>query len=222
MRHSLASVALLSLVACGGGAPVPQGGAKGGNASGPGAPASVSSATRFKLTLEGRGAWGFVSDASGTCLGATGGSDKLDGDVTLSGIDETGAKYVGRLKRATKVQLCETNETADGTKWCVGDLDGSGTFRVTITVPPRGRDNENASVVLEPDAGVKANVAGGCDSLDKGAVKADYEDGDTLYFETANHAAARVMPTGGLVPGSWSQSRHDPDTGYKLVVAAVP
>jgi hypothetical protein len=223
MRSSLASVAslaFLTLAACGSGGPVPQSNTSGSRASTP--PAGASSATRLNITLESHGAWGLLTEADGTCPGATGGIDTLTGIVTLTEIGVDGIKYSGELKRTTHVGLCETRDTPDGTKWCAGDLNGHGPFLVNVTVPLSGHDNENASVEMKPGHGAHADVAGHCDSLDNGAVKADYEDGDTLYFETANHAASRVLPTGGLVPGTWSQSRRDPDTGYKLVVTAVP
>lgn len=226
MRLPLASLALLSLIACGGGAP---GVTNSGGPSAPPAPAPPPTQfNRFTVTLTAHGAWGLTTEADGTCPDAGRGTDTLTGEVVRIGVDDEGVRYSGRLTRTTHVGLCETRETGDGTAWCPAALDGSGAFLVVITIPLRGRDNENASVVMKPDLNAKklelahADVSGNCDSLDNGDVKADYEDGDTLYFETANHAAARVMPTGGLVPGSWSQSRHDPDTGYKLGVAAVP
>jgi hypothetical protein len=186
------------------------------------APPAPSSPTRFNVTLEFHGVWGLVTEANGACPGATGGTDTLTGSVTKTGVSDEGIEYSGRLTRTTGVALCETRETATGTRWCVGGVTGHGTFLVTITIPLDGHDNENASVVMEPDSNVHADVDGNCDSLDNAGVKADYEDGDTLYFETANHAAARVLPTGGLVPGTWWQTRRDPTSGYKLVVAVVP
>jgi hypothetical protein len=186
------------------------------------APAAASPPTRFDVTLEFHGVWGLLTEANGTCPGGTGGTDTLTGIVTSKDVSDDGIEYSGRLKRSTSVALCETRETDTGTKWCLGDITGGGTFLVTITIPLRGRDNENASVVMTPVVGVHAAVAGNCDSLDNAEVKANYEDGDTLYFETANHAAAGVLPTGGLVPGTWWQTRHDRAGGYKLVVSAVP
>jgi len=183
---------------------------------------AVTSPTRFDVTLEFHGAWGLMTEANGTCPGATGGTDTLTGKVARTGVSDAGIEYSGLLTRTTSVGLCETKETADGTRWCVAEINGGGTFLVTITIPVRGRNNENASVEMKPDHSVQAQVGGHCDSLDNAAEKHDYEDGDTLYFETENHAAARVLPTGGLVPGTWWQSRRDPGTGYKLVVAAVP
>ena len=166
--------------------------------------------------------WGLLTEANGACPGVTAGTDRLTGIVTRTHVSDDGIEYSGRLTRTTGVGLCETKETATGTKWCIGGITGSGTFLVTITIPLRGRDNESASLVMTPGPGAHADVDGHCDSLDNAEVKADYEDGDALYFETANQAAAGVLPTGGLVPGTWWQTRRDRAGGYKLVVAAVP
>lgn len=185
-------------------------------------PAS-SSPARFQVTLEYRGVWGLITEANGTCPGVPPGTDRLTGIVERTGAGDEGIEYTGRLARTTSVGLCEATETADATRWCAGEINGGGRFLVIITIPLRGHDNQEASVEMKPDLNVHAQVGGRCDSLDNAAEADDYEDGDTLHFETANHAAAGVLPTGGLVPGTWWQTRRAaPDRGYKLVVVAVP
>jgi hypothetical protein len=178
-----------------------------------------SSSGRYRVTLEFHGVWGLANEANGTCPGVTPGTDILTGIVERSGASDEGIEYAGALARTTHVGLCEASETADGTRWCAGEINGGGTFRVIITIPPRGRDNENASVAMKPDVNVHAQVGGTCDSLDNAGVADDYEDGDTLYFETSNHAAGRVPPTGGLAIGTFFQTRRiEPDRGYMLKV----
>ena len=218
MRLSPAALAILSLVACGGGTPVPQ--SDTGSTGAPPPLPAVSSGSKFDLTLECHGC--LSGGSEDTCPSASTDIDTLTGDVKRTAVDAVGVKYTGLMTRTTRVRLCEATTIREERQLCMGDLNGHGTFLVTITVPLRGHDDENASVVMKPDHDVHAAVDGVCDSLDNAAVKADYEDGDTLYFETTNGPAGRVLPTGYLVPGTWSQSRRDPDTGYKLVVTAVP
>ena len=141
-------------------------------------------------------------------------------------IEDEGVQYAGDLTRATEVGLCEVKDTSDGTEWCAGHLSGGGLFRVTITVPPIDRDNEQARVKLEPrGAQVRATVSGSCSSLENAAVARQYKSEDSIYFETANATGTKLMPTGRLSPGTYVEtSRAVPGdlTGYTLKVEQVP
>lgn len=185
------------------------------------APAAAGRGDRFKVTLQYYGVWGLVTEAGGTCPGGVPGTDTLTGVVTKRDVSEDGIVYVGDLTRTTDLGLCEARDTPDGSRWCAGEIHGSGTFEVTVTVPATGRDNENASFELRPKGTINVAVGGNCDSLDNADLADEYRSGDTIHFETANDAQGRVPPTGGLVARSrpYSQTvRLQPDRGYTLTV----
>jgi hypothetical protein len=200
------------------------------------AQASGAGGTRFTVTLRFHGVWGLLTEANGTCPGTTPGDDTLTGIVEPAGSDDEGVRYTGSLARTTNVDLCEVRDTSDGDQWCKGNIKGGGRFTVTITIPPRGRDNENASVALAPGPRcppgttapvcVWARVEGQCQSLDNQSVAHDYTAGDTLYFETSNAGgqSADLVQTGGLTQGRFKQTRRAApgDPQYTLTVVPAP
>jgi len=188
---------------------------------------------RYQIVLDYKGVWGLVSNEHGACPGGQirQGHDTLTGTVegfenASRSDDGAGIRYEGVLTRTTDVGLCESTEGPSGTLWCGGHLNGGGAFKVTITVPDIEQDNEEAAIVLSPaSSSAGATVTGTCDSLDNAAVAADYKAGDTLYFETANASGTGLLPTGGLQPGTYGQTRRlapgDPGH-YTLRVQQVP
>ena len=170
---------------------------------------------RYQVIRGFKGVWGLVSDQQGACPDG----QIRQGHDTLAGIvegfenatrtnDGEGIRYEGVLTRTTDVGLCESTEGPSGTLWCGGQLQGGGAFKVTITVPDRDADNEDAAIVLSPASPTAgATVTGNCDSLDNAAVAADYKAGDTVYFETANAPGTGLVSTGGLQPGTYGQTR---------------
>jgi len=179
-------------------------------------------AERFRITVEYYGYWGLVTPPSGVCPAAPAGTDTLTGVVTKQSEDEDGVVYKGTLTRITDIGLCEVRDTADGTKWCGGELHGRGDVEVVILVPAAG--NDSVQIALDPQPSVTVNVGGNCDSLDNAAVARHYKSHDTILFETTDVSSAggvRVPPTGGLFPRPdvYSQTRRvEPDRGYTLKV----
>ena len=138
-------------------------------------------------------------------------------------------EYTGILARESEVGLCETKESADGTKWCSGHLSGKGPFRVSIKVPLSGNDSEQTRIEFETDPArlmaVTVSVSGACDTLDNAALAADYRSHDALYFETNDEPGSPLMPTGGLSRGTFLQTRHSQPGdlgGYTLTVQPLP
>lgn len=195
---------------------------------------------RYQVTIEYRGVWGLVTDQSGTCPGVPPGYDRFTGVV--SGIEpprgsqrpsEEGddvVTYEGVLTRATEIGLCEVKDTANGAQWCAGHLSGKGPFRVVIKVPTVGNDSAQTSIEFEPHppqpplAPVSATASGSCDSLDNAGLEADYMSDDAIHFETIDASGRDLMPTGGLAPGTFHQTRHWRQEGdeYTLSVTRLP
>jgi hypothetical protein len=208
------------------------------------APASSGGSARYKVTVEARGVvWGTATEPNGSCPGAAPGSDTLTGIVEgtepplLNGKpcwgppcasreeaeDDEGVIYKGILTRKTSVDLCEVKDTNDGHRWCVGHLNGGGSFEVTIYVPFQWRDNENLRIKMEPGSIVGAKAIGACTTLDNAELETQYKSEDSIYFETSDEPNARVPATGRLFVGTVkSQTRIPPKLPGEYTLKVEP
>lgn len=144
------------------------------------------------------------------CPGAAGGNDDDAADDPV--------QYTGVLTRTTNIGLCEVKQTSAGDEWCAGHLNGGGSFKVTITVPAQGNDNEEARVVLQPEGAMTAyaTVSGACTTLDNGELAADCRSGDAIQFETSGDGSSgSVFPTGRLAVGSFKQTTRSAPSGVE-------
>jgi hypothetical protein len=179
-------------------------------------------AEQVKVTLQYHGYWGLVTPPGGICPAAPPGTDTLTGVVTKQSEDEDGVTYKGTLARVTDIGLCEVQDTADGHKWCGGELHGHGDVDVVIVVPAAGNDSESLLIELKPVPSMTVTVGGNCSTLDNGTLAQQYKSHDTILFETSDVSSTggvRVPPTGGLFPRAdlYFQTRRIGD-GYTLKV----
>ena len=130
--------------------------------------------------------------------------------------------YKGTLARVTDIGLCEVQDTADGHKWCGGELHGHGDVDVVIVVPAAGNDSESLLMKRKPPTSTPVPVTGNCRSPYNGTLAQQYKSHDTILFETSDVSSTggvRVPPTGGLFPRAdlYFQTRRIGD-GYTLKV----